>query len=113
MALINCKECQHQVSSKASSCPQCGAPIMEKEEVEGAGTRLFTTQETSKDLKVLVVWAYCIMLLGMLMTAVTPLWLTAHDHRWQLSDLSYGLCVILLGVVWQVINKIRIWWHHG
>ncbi len=27
MALINCSECNHQVSDKASSCPNCGAPI--------------------------------------------------------------------------------------
>ncbi|SEH04324.1 Uncharacterised protein [Candidatus Venteria ishoeyi] len=27
MALINCKECNHQVSNKADKCPQCGYPI--------------------------------------------------------------------------------------
>jgi predicted amidophosphoribosyltransferase len=27
MALINCVECNHEVSDKASSCPKCGAPI--------------------------------------------------------------------------------------
>lgn len=27
MALIECSECGHQVSDKASSCPSCGAPI--------------------------------------------------------------------------------------
>jgi len=35
MALKNCKECGKEVSSKAKSCPHCGAPIKKK-------TSLFT-----------------------------------------------------------------------
>jgi len=27
MALIECSECGHQVSDKANTCPQCGAPV--------------------------------------------------------------------------------------
>lgn len=27
MALVKCKECSNQVSNKAKTCPQCGAPI--------------------------------------------------------------------------------------
>lgn len=27
MALINCKECDKQISDQASSCPSCGAPV--------------------------------------------------------------------------------------
>lgn len=27
MALINCEECNHKISSLASSCPNCGAPV--------------------------------------------------------------------------------------
>lgn len=29
MALINCPECNHQVSDKAQSCPNCGYPLIE------------------------------------------------------------------------------------
>lgn len=28
MALINCSECTRQVSDKAATCPQCGAPLV-------------------------------------------------------------------------------------
>lgn len=35
MALIKCKECGNEISSKASSCPKCGAPAPKK-------TSLFT-----------------------------------------------------------------------
>lgn len=31
MALIKCSECGKEVSDKASSCPNCGAPIKEDE----------------------------------------------------------------------------------
>lgn len=30
MALIKCKECGHQVSKKATACPNCGAPNKQK-----------------------------------------------------------------------------------
>gem|GEM_PF-414018 len=30
MALINCKECGEQVSTKAATCPKCGAPVAKK-----------------------------------------------------------------------------------
>jgi hypothetical protein len=29
MALINCYECQKEISNMASSCPNCGAPVHE------------------------------------------------------------------------------------
>ena len=30
MAIINCKECGQEISSKAENCPKCGNPINEK-----------------------------------------------------------------------------------
>ena len=30
MALFKCKECGHDVSDKASVCPNCGCPVTEK-----------------------------------------------------------------------------------
>ena len=36
MALINCKECGHEVSKKAETCPNCGAPI--KKQTSGCAT---------------------------------------------------------------------------
>lgn len=30
MAIIKCAECEHQISSKAESCPNCGYPINKK-----------------------------------------------------------------------------------
>jgi hypothetical protein len=30
MALTNCRECGHEISSEAESCPNCGAPNPQK-----------------------------------------------------------------------------------
>ena len=27
MALIDCRECGHRISDKATTCPNCGAPV--------------------------------------------------------------------------------------
>ncbi|WP_421311984.1 hypothetical protein [Aeromonas veronii] len=112
MALIECGECNGKVSDKAASCPHCGAPVMQLADVVDTGDRLTTTQQTSKQLKEQVLWAYLVMAIGLAMTVFTPLWLNAKGIGWTLSSLSYGGCVLLGGVLWQVVNQIRIWWHH-
>jgi len=38
MALITCKECQHQISSRAATCPSCGAPIARAPRKTSVGT---------------------------------------------------------------------------
>ncbi len=37
MALVSCRECQHQVSAVARSCPQCGAPFPARPNWQGTG----------------------------------------------------------------------------
>ncbi len=37
MALIQCPECELQVSDKALSCPHCGYPLKEKDQTKGRG----------------------------------------------------------------------------
>ena len=51
MALIQCGECDNQVSDKAACCPKCGAPISTAHEIQAIGTPTSTIQETSKRLK--------------------------------------------------------------
>jgi hypothetical protein len=40
MAIIACKECGHQVSDKAASCPSCGAPIAAAVKPKGRAKRV-------------------------------------------------------------------------
>jgi len=32
MAMINCPECKHEVSDKATSCPECGYPLQQAQQ---------------------------------------------------------------------------------
>ena len=34
MAIIECKECKHNISDKASSCPNCGAPVSKTKQIK-------------------------------------------------------------------------------
>jgi len=33
MALINCPECKKEISDRATSCPHCGCPIIDKQSI--------------------------------------------------------------------------------
>jgi len=112
MALIACRECGSQISDQAASCPHCGCPVKEGQAVAAVGDRLTTVQQTSKALKIDILWAYGLMALGLLMAVLTPLWLGIHGQTWSGSDLIYGAAVLLLGVGWMIVTRIRIWWHH-
>ncbi|MFA6121898.1 MAG: zinc-ribbon domain-containing protein [Sideroxydans sp.] len=51
MALINCNECQKEISDKATTCPHCGAPTVVLQKIEQAnnckkcGTPYITEQK--------------------------------------------------------------------
>jgi hypothetical protein len=38
MALIECNECEHEVSQSAATCPKCGAPVTKAKKGNGCGT---------------------------------------------------------------------------
>ena len=61
MALINCNECEKQISSMAETCPNCGAPVtISKEE---------NTKLTSKHLSPVQSFFWFIVMIGILIFA--------------------------------------------
>jgi hypothetical protein len=42
MALIKCYECNHEISSEAESCPNCGAPKPQKHSIAEGGNGCIT-----------------------------------------------------------------------
>ena len=99
MALIKCSECGNQVSSSAASCPKCGTPIAS----EGIRTPLATIQRTSKTLKMqgcLGGVLFCIGV-GVLVYGISTG-----------TGMVVGIALTLIGIVWSLITRIRIWWHH-
>lgn len=99
MALIKCSECNNEVSDKAISCPKCGAPIANNESI-AAGANLNTIQETSKKFKFQ-------SFISLLIAAIGFVLLVSSEIA---SDAALSLFTI--GMVWYIVNQVRIWWHH-
>jgi len=106
MAMIECAECGKSVSSRAASCPGCGAPIAADGESIGSGVaHLTTTQATSKRLKLQTLISTVMILVGFVM--VYAAYDLGHD------TFPTGSILMAAGFVWFVVTRIRIWWHHS
>jgi|SaaInlV_100m_DNA_6_1039743.scaffolds.fasta_scaffold07919_1 uncharacterized OB-fold protein len=103
MGLIKCSECNNEVSSKASSCPKCGAPIAidNASSSEVTGEAQVTIQETSKVFKLHTIYSIGIILFG----------------AFIINFVDRGSPVpgffIVIGLIYLVIVRLRAWWHHG
>lgn len=104
MALIACPECGNRVSSSAPSCPNCGAPIAGASESKATGANITTVQETSKRLKLH-------MLISVLMICVGVVWSMPVAQGPAGSTAWPGL-LLAAGLIWYVVSRIRVWWHH-
>lgn len=105
MALVSCAECGREVSDKAQSCPGCGAGISDAKETAAAGARLHTVQETSKRLKLHQLGSIAMLVIG-------GVWIFAGMGD-EASEPS-GVAALLAtgGLVWYIVTRFRIWWHH-
>lgn len=115
MGLIHCYECGDKISTSAAACPKCGAPN------SGArvGTPLATTQLTSKRLKGHILIAAILFWGGLALSSI-PMMLFATDpinankeppeSIMRFSGIG-GLC-FMVGFIWYIVTKLRIWWHH-
>ena len=108
MALINCPECNNQVSTNATSCPKCGAPIVEANSEKAAGARLITTQETSKKFKLQIIVS-AVMFWGGLISIFSK---AGNPDRVAVEGINYPVLFVSLGFVWYIVTKLRVWWHH-
>ncbi len=99
MALINCPECANQVSSAAPTCPKCGVPIASASESKAAGTPIQTVQETSKKFKIHTLISVALIVVGVIWSM-------------EKQDPTIPGFVIAIGLVWLIVNRFQIWWHH-
>lgn len=107
MALVNCPECEKQISSAAANCPHCGIPIAAAADTAATGTSLTTIQETAKRFKIQLLGAWGLLFIGLTMLFVDVKAAAAG------SDASgYAGFPIMAAVCWWVVTKFRIWWHH-
>ncbi len=105
MALIKCNECNQEVSDKAESCPKCGAPIASAQETKAAGVQIRTVQETSKKFKLQSLLSISLIIIGFVSLSVT-------SSNPQNEPSTIPVLLIVFGLIWYVVNRFRVWWHH-
>lgn len=93
--MLQCSECQSPVSSKARSCPRCGAPI----HAAAWGWKL------QHILASLVVIAGFVVLL-----LVASLRSQAGDAAGAQFAAIVGVGTIVVGLLWFVVARIGAWW---
>lgn len=109
MALIQCPDCNTDVSARAPTCPKCGAPIAAAEETKAAGAPLTTTQSTTKKLKSHLIYAVAMMVIGGIITYANA----GNNITGYSTGSIIGVVLIVAGMGWWMATKIRVWWHHG
>ena len=94
MALISCNECGNQVSEKATSCPNCGAPISDNNTVSlKPGSKVKVTRSGLK-------WEAA----GFILIAISIFKITAEVIR----DKGYiGVVMFLVGIVLFLIGRFK------
>jgi hypothetical protein len=106
MALVNCPDCNKQVSANAPTCPGCGAPIAAAKEAAGSGVQqLSTIQETSKRLKLHTLGAVAATVTG-------TTWLIVHAQSGSSASPAIPAILAFGGLSWYLVTRFRIWWHH-
>lgn len=113
MALIACSECGNQVSIRAAACPSCGAPVASPSMGEVIGKtisvgrvdRPVTIEQTSKSIKVLMLFGALTFLVGLGMA------LANLDGNPAVAGLGLLLCI--LGAIVYFVAKVRRWWVNG
>ena len=65
MAIIECNECKHNVSTKATSCPNCGAPVPKntKKQIKEDYEEVTIKKETTHPFNVITYIGFFILLI--------------------------------------------------
>lgn len=113
MALVTCPDCSNQVSDSAPACPKCGRPFgAPARETATLGVPLTTTQGTSKRLKGHILISALLFWGGML-TMCSTVQSRAPGQQASASGIAVAASLAMMaGLIWYVVAKARIWWHH-
>jgi L-lactate permease len=104
MALIKCPECQTEVSSLATACPKCAAPIAQIAAAKAVGQQVTTTERTSKRIKKHALLSALLLIFGFIMVIGAG---ESNGMR------TIGALIAAVGLVWFLTTRVRGWWHHG
>lgn len=93
MALVNCPDCNHQMSDKAPACPSCGRPM-----------NATVIEATSKRFKGEQVAGCLMFIFGLFISSFAAL---SEGIKNGFAAMSIVGIVLFLGA------RIGAWWHHG
>ncbi|MCP4649641.1 MAG: hypothetical protein GY853_06120 [PVC group bacterium] len=116
MALINCPDCNKQISDKIANCIQCGCPIpTAKSKSTPTTEKEQTIQQTSKKLKMRMLIAVLLMIGGCAgsMGSVSLMGNSNGELNMGIAYFS-TICSIafVTGAVLWIVVKFKVWWHH-
>ncbi len=108
MALITCPECKSTVSNQASACPKCGFPFATRGPIRTKDHQTRLVEKTAKSYKAAGCLSGLICISGGVLVVIG---LQSEPTNESLVFLGIGLA--LIGLVWNVLNRIVAWWSHG
>jgi uncharacterized membrane protein YvbJ len=99
MALINCPECDKQISDQSAHCLHCGYPIAAGDPTSSQESAV-TTQLTAKKFKAVMVIGGLLFWIGLITT------FTSGGH-------SAAIIALIVGILLYTGAKTQAWWHNG
>lgn len=98
MPLINCPDCNREVSTAAVSCPSCGSPINVVEPL--------VIEQTSKVYKQKMILGQFFIIFGILGVFVFPFFMSP-------IVIILGFFSLVIGLVLFLYGKLAAYWNHG
>lgn len=105
MALINCPECNKQISDRAVTCPSCGCPVAAQPTETAYGSKVQTIEATGKKWKSLELVAAMALIIS-----VVGVITSAHYESGLATMFFFLLFFAGLGIL--IFAKVGAWWHH-
>lgn len=104
MSLIQCPECDREISDQAISCPQCGYSLREENiQVSTAPGKPIELEFTSKKWKRVILVSWLVIILGFIFGNLI-------GGQNSPNGFALGLSLSMLGVIGLIIGKIGAWY---
>jgi uncharacterized membrane protein YvbJ len=101
MAIIKCPECGTEVSDKAEKCPKCAYPFS----IASPQVQTQVIELTSKRYKLQKLLSIFASIIGLIIMAI------ASDSGYSGTQ-SLGGLLLFVGIIWYIVIRCKIWWHH-
>ncbi|MBI2999132.1 MAG: zinc-ribbon domain-containing protein [Deltaproteobacteria bacterium] len=99
--LIRCPDCDREISSRAVTCPGCGAPIRSAVTIQATGRAWKATQLTGAAAAIA----------GITGVAIGPT--DGISFLGGFPALGLASLSLFTGILVFIVGKIGAWWYHG